>query len=162
MGLTLYELLTLRSGFSSSDRLKLIEQIENGEPERRGLLTHESRRSRDDRLESDRERPESAVPVGRGDERRPEAVPGRRARYGPDRSATPEQLLGGGRRRNPAVAALGGVLAGVLVLATVSSLLAARYFNQAAGRERTARQAESSQRERAKWKGKRTTSRWRT
>ena len=34
LGLTLYELLTLRSGFSSSDRLKLIEQIKNGEPER--------------------------------------------------------------------------------------------------------------------------------
>ena len=66
-------------------------------------------------------------------------------------------------RRNPAVAALGGVLAGVLVLATVSSLLAARYFNQAAGRERTARQAESSQRERrGNGKEARPTSRWRT
>ena len=31
-GLTLYELLTLRPGFESSDRLKLIEQIKTEEP----------------------------------------------------------------------------------------------------------------------------------
>ena len=34
LGLTLYELLTLRPGFDSSDRLKLIEQIKTEEPER--------------------------------------------------------------------------------------------------------------------------------
>ena len=32
LGLTLYELLTLRPGFDSSDRLKLIEQIKTEEP----------------------------------------------------------------------------------------------------------------------------------
>ncbi len=34
LGLTLYELLTLRPGFESSDRLKLIEQIKTEEPPR--------------------------------------------------------------------------------------------------------------------------------
>ena len=34
LGLTLYELLTLRPGFDSSDRLKLIEQIKTEEPPR--------------------------------------------------------------------------------------------------------------------------------
>ena len=34
LGLTLYELLTLRPGFDSSDRLKLIEQIKTEEPRR--------------------------------------------------------------------------------------------------------------------------------
>ncbi len=34
LGLTLYELLTLRCGFSGSDRLKVIEQIKTEEPER--------------------------------------------------------------------------------------------------------------------------------
>ena len=34
LGLTLYELLTLRPGFDSSDRLKLIEQIKTEEPQR--------------------------------------------------------------------------------------------------------------------------------
>ena len=34
LGLTLYELLTLRSGFDSTDRLKLIEQIKTAEPEK--------------------------------------------------------------------------------------------------------------------------------
>ena len=34
LGLTLYELLTLRPGFDSSDRLKLIEQIKTEEPQK--------------------------------------------------------------------------------------------------------------------------------
>ena len=34
LGLTLYELLTLRPAFDSSDRLKLIEQIKTEEPPR--------------------------------------------------------------------------------------------------------------------------------
>ena len=57
---------------------------------------------------------------------------------------------------------LGGVLTAVLVLATVASLLAAGYFNQAAQSERAARheaelsrQAESSQRQRAELEKKR-------
>src|SRR4029077_4212677 len=32
LGLTLYELLTLRSGFNSADRLETVEQIKNEEP----------------------------------------------------------------------------------------------------------------------------------
>ena len=43
LGLTLYELLTLRSGFDSADRLKLIEQIKTEEPHGRGRSTPGSR-----------------------------------------------------------------------------------------------------------------------
>ncbi len=45
LGMTLYELLTLRAGFDSSDRLKLIEQIKTEEPPR--PRTVDSRTPRD-------------------------------------------------------------------------------------------------------------------
>ena len=70
LGLTLYELLTLRPGFDSSDRLKLIEQIKSEEPRKP--------RSVDARIPRDLETivlkaiekdPSAAVPVGRGDGR---------------------------------------------------------------------------------------------
>ena len=84
LGLTLYELLTLRPGFDSSDRLKLIEQIKTEEPPRpRSDRRPDPARPGDDRPEGDREGPQGAVPVGRGDGRGPAAVPGRRADPGP-------------------------------------------------------------------------------
>ena len=43
LGLTLYELLTLRPAFDSSDRLKLIEQIKTEEPPGPGRSTPGSR-----------------------------------------------------------------------------------------------------------------------
>ena len=72
LGLTLYELLTLRPGFDTPDRLKLIEQIKTEEPPRP--------RSVDARIPRDLETivlkaiekdPEGAVPDGRGDGRGP-------------------------------------------------------------------------------------------
>ena len=90
LGLTLYELLTLRPAFDSPDRLKLIEQIKNEEPPRpRSRRRPDPARPGDDRPEGDREGPQGAVPVGRGDGRGPAAVPGRRADPGP-----PGQRLG--------------------------------------------------------------------
>ncbi len=68
LGLTLYELLTLRPGFGSSDRLKLIEQIKTEEPQRpRHDRWADPAGPGDDRLEGDREGPQGAIPVGRGD-----------------------------------------------------------------------------------------------
>ena len=84
LGLTLYELLTLRPGFDSPDRLKLIEQIKTEEPPRpRSIDAPDPARPGDDRAQGDREGPQGAVPVGRGDGRGPAAVPRRRADPGP-------------------------------------------------------------------------------
>ena len=80
LGLTLYELLTLRPAFDSPDRLELIEQIKTEEPPRP--------RSIDPRIPRDLETivlkaiekdPKAPVPDGRGDGRGPAAVPRRRA-----------------------------------------------------------------------------------
>ena len=61
---------------------------------------------------------------------RPAAVPRRRADPGP--AADAAGALRGAGPAQPGIAGLGGVLAAVLVLATVASLLAAGYFNQCA------------------------------
>ena len=52
LGLTLYELLTLRPGFDSSDRLKLIEQIKTEEPRGPGPSMCGSAGPGDDRLKA--------------------------------------------------------------------------------------------------------------
>ena len=80
LGLTLYELLTLRAGIrlvgpAQADRA----DQDRGAAEAAGRRCANSAGPGDDRLEGDREGPQGAVPVGRGDGRRPPAVPGRRA-----------------------------------------------------------------------------------
>ena len=78
LGLTLYELLTLRPGFESSDRLQMIERIKTEEPVRpRHAGQPDSPRSGDDRPEGDRQGPRASLPDGRCDGRGPAAVPGR-------------------------------------------------------------------------------------
>ena len=63
LGLTLYELLTLRPGFDSSDRLKLIEQIKTEEPPKpRSIDARIPRDLETIVLEGDREGPQGAVP----------------------------------------------------------------------------------------------------
>ena len=84
LGLTLYELLTLRPAFDSSDRL----QADRADQDRGAAPAAVARpadpaRPGDDRPEGDREGPQAPVPVGRGDGRGPAAVPGRRADPGP-------------------------------------------------------------------------------
>ncbi len=84
LGLTLYELLTLRPGFESSDRLRLIEQIKTEEPPRPRAI--DARIPRDLEtivLKAIEKDPEGAVPDGRGDGGRPGAIPRRRADPGP-------------------------------------------------------------------------------
>ena len=155
LGLTLYELLTLRPGFESSDRLELIERIKTEEPVHPRLI--------DPRIPRDLE-----TIVLKAIEKDPraryqsvEAIGEDLRRFLADLPIRARQVSGLERywrwaRRNPGIAVLGGTLVGVLVLATVGSLLAAGYFNRAARSERTARregellrQAEASQRQRA-------------
>ena len=80
LGLTLYELLTLRPAFDTSDRL----EADRADQDRGAGAAPIARRPHparpgDDRPEGDREGPEAAVRDGRGDGRGPAAVPGRRA-----------------------------------------------------------------------------------
>ncbi len=134
LGLTLYELLTLRPGFDSSDRLKLIEQIQTEEPRRPRSI--DARVPRDletivlKAIEKDpRARYQSAETLGED-----------LGRFLADEPIRARQVSASERywrwaRRNPGIAVLGGVLTAVLVVATVGSLLAASYFRSLATRE---------------------------
>ncbi len=145
LGLTLYELLTLRPAFASPDRLVMIEQIKTEEPPRP--------RSVDGRIPRDLE-----TIVLKAIEKDP------KARY-PSADALGEDLrrflagepirarqVGAAERywrwarRNPGIAVLGGVLTGVLVLATVSSLAAMQRYRTLA----IAREAERKEADRAR------------
>ena len=122
LGLTLYELLTLRPGFDSSDRLKLIEQIKTEEPQKP--------RSIDARIPRDLE-----TIVLKAIEKDPkaryqsaEAMGEDLGRFLADEPIRARQVSAAERywrwaRRNPAIAILGGVLTAVLVAATVVSMV---------------------------------------
>ena len=132
LGMTLYELLTLRSGFASSDRLALIEQIKTEEPVRPRAI--DARIPRDletivlKAIEKDpKARYRSAEAMGE-DLRRFVADEPIRARQ----VSAPERYWRWACR-NPVIAVLGGVLTAVLVLATLSSLLAMERFRAQAG-----------------------------
>ena len=124
LGLTLYELLTLRPAFDSADRLRLIEQIKAEEPIRPRLL--DSRIPRDletivlKAMDKDAERRYPSAEAMAEDLRRFLADEPIRARR-----ASAAERYARWARRNPAIAALGAVLTGVLVLATVGSLVVA-------------------------------------
>ena len=118
LGLTLYELLTLRPGFDSSDRLKLIEQIKTEEPLRP--------RSIDARIPRDLE-----TIVLKAIEKDPkaryqsaEAMAEDLRRFLADEPIRARQVSAAERywrwaRRNPVIAVMGGVLTALLVAATV-------------------------------------------
>ena len=143
LGLTLYELLTLRPAYDSPDRLKLIEQIKNEEPPRP--------RSLDGRIPRDLETivlkaiekdPEQRYPSAEAlaeDLRRFLADEPIQAR----RSSAAERYWRWSRR-NPIIAVMGGVLTAVLVLGTLVStyfaLRANRNAKEAQGNARLATQ----------------------
>ncbi len=135
LGMTLYELLTLRPAFDSADRLKLIEQIKSEEPLRPRSL--DSRIPRDLEtivLKAIEKEPRERYPTAKAmaeDLRRFLADEPILAR----RSSAAERYSRWARR-NPLIAMLGGVLTGVLVLATVGSLLAAQRFHTQAETQR--------------------------
>src|SRR6185437_4738818 len=136
LGMTLYELLTLRPGFDCSDRLKLIQQIKAEEPERPRAI--DARIPRDLEtivLKAIEKDPKSRYPSA-------EAMGEDLRRFLADEPIRARQVGAAERywrwsRRNPEIAVLGGVLTGVLVLATVSSLLAMEQFRAQAETQRT-------------------------
>ena len=155
LGLTLYELLTLRPGFDSSDRLKLIEQIKTEEPPRP--------RSVDGRIPRDLETivlkaiekdPKARYPTA-------EAMGEDLGRFLADEPIRARQVGSSERywrwaRRNPVIAIMGGALTGLLVMVTVGALLAAGRFaglaetpGNLATRERSARREADQARETA-------------
>ncbi|MFI5460387.1 MAG: protein kinase [Isosphaerales bacterium] len=138
LGLTLYELLTLRSGFDSPDRLRLIEQIKTEEPERPRAIDAQIPRDLETivlkAIEKDpKARYQSAEAMGE-DLGRFLADEPIRARH----VSTAERYWRWARR-NPVIAVLGGVLTGVLVLGTAVSM----YFAVAANRNATQAMANS-------------------
>ncbi len=134
LGLTLYELLTLHSGFHSSDRLKLIEQIKTDEPQKPRAL--DARIPRDletivlKAIEKDpKARYQSAQEMGED-----------LGRFLADEPIRARQISASERYwrwagRNPVIAILGGVLTAVLIASTVGSMVAAAYFKASARRE---------------------------
>ena len=143
LGLTLYELLTLRPAFDASDRLKLIEQIKTEEPAAAAIARRpHPARPGDDRPEGDRQGPEAAVRDGRRDGRGPAAVPRRRA--DPARRAATAERCARWARRHPGIAVLGaGVLTAVLVVTTLfASLIVAGNMARLAENQREATQSD--------------------
>jgi WD40 repeat protein len=134
LGLTLYELLTLRPAFESSDRLKLIERIKSEEPSRP--------RSIDGRIPRDLETivlkaiekdPKSRYPSA-------DAMGADLGRFLADEPIKARQVRTAERcwrwaRRNTMTATLIGVLAAVLIATSVGSMFAATYFRRLAGNE---------------------------
>ena len=139
LGLTLYELLTLRPGFESADRLKLIEQISTEEPRKP--------RSVDARIPLDLE-----TIVLKAIEKDPkaryqsaEAMAEDLRRFLADEPIKARQVGASERywrwaRRNPVIAILGGVLTALLVATTVGSMVAASHFRSLAESESRANQ----------------------
>jgi WD40 repeat protein len=145
LGLTLYELLTLRPGFHSSDRLKLIEQIKIEEPQHP--------RAVDARIPRDLE-----TIVLKAIEKDPkaryqtaEAMADDLGRFLADEPIRARQVSARERywrwaRRNPTIAVLGGGLAALLVAVSVGSHLEARRFATVAERASLSAAAERSAR----------------
>ena len=151
LGLTLYELLTLRPAYESADRLKLIERIKGEEPARP--------RSRDDRIPRDLETIVLKA-IDKDPERRypsADAMAEDLRRFLADEPIRARQVGSAERylrwaRRNKVIAVMGGVLLTVLVLAPVGSLIVAGRMaylaenaHRAAIAERSARQEASRQ-----------------
>jgi eukaryotic-like serine/threonine-protein kinase len=139
LGLTLYELLTLRSGYDSTDRLKLIEQIKTEEPDRPRAI--DSRIPRDletivlKAIEKDPKTRYQSAEAMSEDLRRFLADEPIKARQ-----ASALERYWRWARRNPGVAVLGGALTALLFLVTAGSLVAASYFQRLASSETWAKQ----------------------
>jgi WD40 repeat protein len=141
LGLTLYELLTLRPVFNSPDRLKLIEQIKTDEPKKPratdALIPRDLETIVLKAIEKDpRARYQSADAMGED-----------LGRFLADepiqaRQQTAIERYARWARHHPAIAASGAVLPAFLVLVTIGSLLAMGQFARLADRERQAARAE--------------------
>ncbi len=132
LGLSLYELITLRSAFGSSDRLALIEQIKTDEPERPRAI--DNRIPRD--LETIVLKAIEKDPKARY--RSAEAMAEDLRRFVADEPIKARQISAPERswrwaRRNPWIAGLGGAFAVLLVASTVASLVWMERFRTQAG-----------------------------
>ena len=139
LGLSLYELITLHPGFDSSDRLKLIQQVKTEEPARPRAI--------DPRIPRDLE-----TIVLKAIEKEPkaryssaEAMSEDLRRFLADEPIKARQVSAAERywrwaRRNPVIATLGGVLAGVLVAVLIGLAWAVSYFRTLAASETLAKQ----------------------
>ena len=127
LGMTLYELLTLRPAFDAQDRLNLIEQVKSVEPARPRAV--DSRIPRDLEtivLKAIDKDPEARYPSAEG-------MSADLERFLADEPIRARQISAAERywrwaRRNPLIAVLGGALTGLLLLVTLGSLVAARRF----------------------------------
>jgi eukaryotic-like serine/threonine-protein kinase len=140
LGLTLYELLTLRAAFATTDRLNLIERIKSHEPARPRSL--DSRIPRDletivlKAIEKDPKRRYDTAEAMAEDLRRfldDEPIQARRASAA-ERSAR-------WARHHPTIAVLGAGLVAMLVLTTLASLVVASRMARLVQSERKAREA---------------------
>jgi WD40 repeat protein len=148
LGLTLYEMLTLRSGFQSADRLELVEQIKTEEPPRpRSLYARIPRDLETIVLKAIEKEPDARYQTV-------EAMGEDLGRFLADEPIRARQVSSAERywrwaRRNPTIAVLVGVLTGVLVIATVCSLLAMERFRTQAETQRTLAAKEATGRRKA-------------
>ncbi len=134
LGLTLYELLTLRPAFESSDRLRLVEQVKTAEPVHpRSIDRHIPRDLETIVLKAIEKEPEARYQSA-------DAMAEDLRRFLADEPIKARQVSTSERywrwaRRNPVIATLGGVLTVVLVAVTIGSVAAAAYFKESARRE---------------------------
>ncbi len=148
LGLSLYELVTLRPGFGSLDRLELIEQIKTAEPPRPRAI--DARIPRDletivlKAIEKDPPtRYQSAEAMGEDLRRFLADEPVRARRVGA------AERFARWARRHPGTAGLGAALLTVLIVATTVALFVARHMTKLAEQERSAARAERSARQEA-------------
>jgi len=147
LGLTLYELLTLRPGFESSDRLQMIERIKAEEPVRPRLLDNRIPRDLETivlkAIDKDPDRRYSTAEAMAEDLRRyldDEPVLARRT--------TAVERYARWARHNPGVAVLEAVLTAVLLLVTAGSMIVAGNMSRLADQKtRAAEEAELSRRQ---------------
>jgi serine/threonine protein kinase/WD40 repeat protein/tetratricopeptide (TPR) repeat protein len=141
LGLTLYELLTLRPAFDSSDRLKLIEKVKNMEPVRpREIDVQIPRDLETIVLKAIDKEPERRYATA-------DAMAEDLRRFLADEPIKARQISSSERywrwaRRNPVIATLGAVLSALLVAVTIGSLAAAAYFKDSAEREKNLARSE--------------------
>jgi WD40 repeat protein len=148
LGLTLYELLTLKPAYDSNDRIKLIERVKNEEPLRPRSIDRRIPRDLETIvLKAIEKEPRSRYPSA-------DAMAEDLRRFVADepikaRQASATERYWRWARRNPLIAVLVGVLTVVLVAATVASLVVAARMSNLAEKERFARLAERSSRQAA-------------
>jgi hypothetical protein len=134
LGLTLYELVTLGAAYEVNDRLRLIERIKNEEPTRpRDIAPRIPRDLETIILKAIEKDPGARYQTAEdmGEDLR---------RFLADEPIRARQVSAAERywrwaRRNPVIAALGGVLTVVLIGVTLASLATASYFRDSARRE---------------------------